>query len=207
MKLALTLTILFVLGSVTSATFFDGKNDEGKDDISFRSHVELGAVHWQRDFEKAKAISKQSGRPLFVLFQEIPGCATCQNFGKQPLSHPLVVEAIEDLFVPVTIFNNKSGVDKRLLKKFGEPAWNNPVVRFMTANEGDIISRKDGIWDTVGIVERMIQTLQKAGKPIPNYLKQISVPENNRMETAEFAMHCYWEGAVSYTHLTLPTKA
>lgn len=193
MKLALTLSVIFLVGSVASATFFEGKSF---DDVSYRSHVELGAVHWQRDFEKAKQLSKTSGRPLFVLFQEIPGCATCQNFGKEPLSHPLVVEAIEDLFVPVTIFNNKSGIDAQLLKKFGEPSWNNPVVRFMTAGEDDIISRRDGVWNTDGIVERMMQTLKQAGKPIPDYLKQISLPKSSGVETAEFAMHCYWEGEI-----------
>ena len=133
---------------------------------------------------------------LFVLFQEIPGCQTCQDFGKQPLSHPLVVEAIEDLFVPVTIFNNKQGVDEKLLKQFQEPSWNNPVVRFMTADEADIIGRKDRVWSTRGIASRMIQTLEKTGSNVPQYLRLVALPEGRKIETAEFAMHCYWEGEV-----------
>jgi len=35
--------------------------------------VEVGQVNWNRDFEKAKAASKQTGKPLFVQFQEVPG--------------------------------------------------------------------------------------------------------------------------------------
>ncbi len=35
--------------------------------------VELGKVKWNRDFEKAKATSLRSGKPLFVQFQEVPG--------------------------------------------------------------------------------------------------------------------------------------
>ena len=35
--------------------------------------VELGQVKWNRDLEKAKAASKQTGKPLFVQFQEVPG--------------------------------------------------------------------------------------------------------------------------------------
>lgn len=37
------------------------------------SPVELGRVRWQRDFDAASAASKQSGKPLAVLFQEVPG--------------------------------------------------------------------------------------------------------------------------------------
>jgi len=42
--------------------------DEGND-----APVELGQVRWQRDLDAALAESGGSGRPLFVLFQEVPG--------------------------------------------------------------------------------------------------------------------------------------
>jgi len=35
--------------------------------------VELGAVNWGRSIEEAQAKSKESGKPLFVQFQEVPG--------------------------------------------------------------------------------------------------------------------------------------
>lgn len=35
--------------------------------------VELGLVHWGRDLEVAKRKSAASGKPVFVLFQEVPG--------------------------------------------------------------------------------------------------------------------------------------
>ncbi len=35
--------------------------------------VELGQVDWQRDLGGALAQSKSSGKPLAVLFQEVPG--------------------------------------------------------------------------------------------------------------------------------------
>jgi len=34
---------------------------------------ELGSVKWQRDFEAAKKSSQASGKPLLLLFQEVPG--------------------------------------------------------------------------------------------------------------------------------------
>jgi hypothetical protein len=35
--------------------------------------VELGAVAWERDHDAAFARARSSGRPLLLLFQEIPG--------------------------------------------------------------------------------------------------------------------------------------
>ena len=54
---------------------------------------ELGQVSWLRDWDTAAARSRVDGRPLLVLFQEIPGCATCVGFGEGALSNPRLVEA------------------------------------------------------------------------------------------------------------------
>lgn len=35
--------------------------------------VELGQVEWQRNFELGLAESKRSGKPVLLLFQEVPG--------------------------------------------------------------------------------------------------------------------------------------
>ena len=79
--------------------------------------IEIGKVRWNRDFDAAQTQSKSSGKPMFVLFQEVPGCAGCQKFGREVLSNPLLVEAIENEFVPVVVFNNRSkGPDTELLK-------------------------------------------------------------------------------------------
>ena len=42
---------------------------------------ELGNVQWNRKMENAVALSKQSGKPILILFQEVPGCMTCRNYG------------------------------------------------------------------------------------------------------------------------------
>lgn len=34
---------------------------------------ELGQVHWGRSLDEAKAQSAESGKPILVLFQEVPG--------------------------------------------------------------------------------------------------------------------------------------
>ncbi len=35
--------------------------------------VEVGDVHWGRDFDAALKMSAESGKPVLVLFQEVPG--------------------------------------------------------------------------------------------------------------------------------------
>ncbi len=156
---------------------------------------ELGLVHWQRDFDKALAESKSTGKPVLVLFQEIPGCMTCVRFGEAPLSHPLLVEAIETLFIPVAIYNNRPGKDAEILRRYDEPPQNFSVVRFLNATGKDIIPRQDNIWTTEGIATRMIAALRAANREAPKSLTlaaQETVPADAQKTT--FAMHCYWTG-------------
>ena len=70
---------------------------------------ELGKVNWIRDYDQALEQSKTQDKPVFILFQEVPGCSTCKNYGNNVLSHPFIVEAIEDNFIPLVIYNNKGG--------------------------------------------------------------------------------------------------
>ena len=160
------------------------------------SPVEAGKVDWGRDLDTALNQSRQSGNPVFALFQEIPGCAGCRQFGQEVLSNPLLVEAIETEFIPLLIHNNKPGKDAEVLRKFGEPAWNYQVVRFLDADEKDIIPRRDQVWDTSGIAERMITTLEKAGRPVPTFLRLIEAEHSSRLQEAAFSMFCFWTGEV-----------
>lgn len=156
---------------------------------------ELGAVSWHRDLDRGLASAQESGRPVLLLFQEIPGCAGCVSFGQQPLSHPLLVEAIEECFVPVAIYNNKPGRDAEILKRFDEPSWNYPVMRFLDASGADVLPRRDEIFTTEAVATRLAAALTAAGRPVPAYLRLAA--EEARAEgrgSVTFAMHCYWEG-------------
>jgi hypothetical protein len=158
---------------------------------------ELGRVHWLRDFDEAKAFAQATGKPIFLLFQEIPGCAGCKAFGDQPLSHPLVVEAIEDLFVPVAIHNNKPGKDAEILKRFNETAWNYPVARLLDAKGVDLIPRQEGLFAVGEIATRMIAALKAAQREAPAYLQLVADESNTAPgshEVVTFAMSCFWEG-------------
>ncbi|HEX9793420.1 MAG TPA: VPGUxxT family thioredoxin-like (seleno)protein, type 2 [Planctomycetota bacterium] len=160
-----------------------------------RAPTELGTVQWGRALEPALELSRESGRPVFLLFQEIPGCETCRDFGRGPLSQPLLVEAIEALFVPVAIRNNEPGYAAALLERFQEPSWNNPVFRLLDGEGKDLLARKDGLWTTHAVAMRMIAALEAAQQRVPGYLRLVaeeSAPAES--VTATFAMHCYWEG-------------
>jgi hypothetical protein len=154
----------------------------------------LGDVQWLRDLDEGCRVAGQTGKPLLVLFQEIPGCQTCQTFGAQPLSHPLLVEAMEDLFVPVAIYNNKPGADEVVLKQFDEPAWNNPVIRYLNSNKQDIVPRKDRLWTVGETARRMVEALTTADQPVPEYLRLVVEESSDSEERAIFSMHCFWEG-------------
>lgn len=157
---------------------------------------ELGAVRWLRDFDAALAESGKTGKPALVLFDEVPGCHTCVSYGETVLTHPLVVEAAEDLFVPVAVFNNVGGADKAVLESFGEPAWNNPVVRVVDSKRTDLAKRVDGDYAVRGIARAMLDSLKRSGRETPAYLTLLAEEAEGsaRAERAVFSMHCFWEG-------------
>lgn len=155
---------------------------------------EVGEIEWPRDFDAAVEASKASGKPVFAFFQEVPGCAGCQNFGQTVLTDPVVKGAIEEAFEPVLIINNRPGKDEEILKRYDEPAWNYQVIRFLDGNGKDLIPRKDEIWTRDALIPRMIEALEKAGRPVPKYLAvERPVAPENRGEVA-FAMFCFWTG-------------
>ena len=116
-------------------------------------------------------------------------------FGQRSLSHPLIVEAIEELYTPVLVYNNKKGSDAAMLERFGEPSWNNPVIRYLDADADDLIPREDGVWTLAGTASRMVAALEEAGRPVPSYLRLLRDElRAGDLSTAVFAMHCFWVG-------------
>lgn len=159
--------------------------------------VELGKVDWLRNFDKGIELSAEQQKPIFLLFQEVPGCSTCRNYGQNVLSHPLIVEAIESLFVPVAIFNNKRGKDAEVLRFYGEPSWNNPVVRIVNNQKQNLVKRVNGNYTQLGIVQAMVQALQAVSLDVPNYLlllEQELLADKVGVATTTFSMYCFWTG-------------
>ncbi len=162
---------------------------------SYKEQVELGEVHWLRNYAEALQQAKKLNKPIFILFQEVPGCATCQNYGKNVLSDPMIVEAIENEFVPLAIFNNIKGEDSRVLEQYGEPSWNNPVVRIVDAAGSDLLSRLAGNYDRAALLLQMSLALRKHGSGSPKYIElHRAALSSQTTETAYYKMYCFWSG-------------
>lgn len=159
--------------------------------------VELGKVSWLRDYDQAMAESKRSNKPVLILFQEVPGCATCQKYGTTTLSHPLMVEAIENEYIPLAIFNNKGGADRKVLEKYGEPTWNNPVVRIVDGEGKDLVDRVAGNYSPLGLYRAMARGLRESKITIPGYVEVLGLELTAAAEPtkeAYFQMYCFWSG-------------
>lgn len=146
----------------------------------------VGSITWSRDLPEALASSKKSGKPIFLLFQEVPGCAGCQQFGKDVLSDPAIVKSIESNFIPLLIHNNKPGKDAEILKQYNEPAWDYQVVRFLGSDGKDLIPRKDHVWTAAELAPRIKAALEKFGKP-----QAAAAPKTARLAICQ---QCFWTG-------------
>lgn len=112
------------------------------------------------------------------------------NFGRGPLTNPLIVEAAEELFVPVLIYNNKRGNDEKLLKHFKEPSWNNPVIRYLDSSEKDLVPRKELVLTAAETANRMASSLRQHNAEVPAWLQAIAVPTKARkLQQATFSMY------------------
>ncbi len=172
-------------------------NEVLKHRIGNPAPVELGKVNWLRNFDEAAREARLQNKPLLILFQEVPGCSTASGYGKNVLSEPLIVEAVESLFVPVAIYNNIGGHDSKVLASFGEPSWNNPVVRIMTPDRKELVPRLNGDYSKLGLVTSMISALENNNQTVPEYLRLLKDELKARVSgtgKAVFAMSCFWSG-------------
>jgi len=160
--------------------------------------VELGKVSWYRDYDEAQALAKSQNKKILVFFQEVPGCSTSTGYGNDVLRHPLMIEAIEDEFIPVVVYNNQSGKDKITLEKFKEPSWNNPVVRIVDTNGKDVVKRVANDYTAIGLYNAMQVALKVSKKSIPEYMNllgtELAGADKGSAKNAYFKMYCFWTG-------------
>ncbi len=186
-RLAIILCVFLIAG--TTSTLFASRTNPGNQD------EELGRVSWYRDYNEAMALSKKQNKPVLILFQEIPGCSTCRNYGHNVVGHPLMAEFIEASFIPLAIHNNKGGNDKIILTQFKEPAWNNPVVRIVDAQGKDLIKRISGNYSKIGLYTAMKTVLESTNKPVPEFAHLLGAElEGKSTDEKYFQMYCFWTG-------------
>jgi hypothetical protein len=154
---------------------------------------ELGIVSWRRDFDAAVKEARAKNLPLLVLFDEVPGCSTVLGFGKGALSHPFIADTIEAYFIPVAIYNNIPGKDQEILTSFGEPAWNNPIVRIMDADRKEFTERYDGDYQVESFAKTLEKAIEATNRKVPPYLRSLT-EASATTEKAIFSMYCFWSG-------------
>lgn len=167
---------------------------------SFREHRELGDVAWLRDHDRGLALAAEKGKPVLLLFQEVPGCSTCVRFGQDVLTHPLMVELITDRFVPVAIFNNHPGADAEILRRYEEPSWNNPVVRFLGPDGAELLPKLADRYDALALHEKITGVLEMVGDDVPGYCRLLGrdlLVEYGLSESVTYTTPCFWSGETS----------
>jgi hypothetical protein len=81
------------------------------------------------------------------------------------------------------------------LNRFGEPAWNYQVIRFLDAHGKDIIPRRARVWTTGDFALRMTEALKKAGRLLPRYLEAAGIEYGTPDQgVAALGTHCFWTG-------------
>ena len=139
--------------------------------------AELGEVQWGRDYGLALKVAREKKLPILVLFTEVPGCSTVNGYARDTLSNAAVIDASKQ-FVRVAVFNNLGGDDAKVLARWKEPAWNNPVLRFIDADERELAPRLTHEGGTPALLERMAQV---SGAKVSEV-------------KASYSMGCFWEG-------------
>lgn len=186
-----------IISLIVSITFAMHSFAQERTDPSTQNK-ELGKVSWYRNYDEAVTIAKKEKKDIIILFQEVPGCATCLGYGYNVLSLPLMVEAIENSFIPLVIHNNKSGHDKKILEKFNEPSWNNPVVRIIDTEGKDIVKRIGNDYSALTLAKRLKEALTVRKTPIPKYIDlledELNSLNSNDIKEANFKMYCFWTG-------------
>ncbi len=164
-----------------------------KTSVAQHKHIELGNVQWLRNYDEAVKKAQAEDKDIFILFQEVPGCSTCKKYGKNLLTHPLIVETIEDQFIPLAIFNNHKGHDREILSQFNEPTWNNPVARIVNANGKDVVDRLSGNYSMLGLISLLEEGIAARKVLVPKYLSLLR-SEYTHTEELVLGMYCFWEG-------------
>ncbi len=165
---------------------------------------ELGNVTWFRNYDEAVQEASDKHKDILILFQEVPGCATCKNYATNVLTHPLMVDAIENEFIPLVIYNNKGGNDAQILKKFDEPSWNNPVVRIVNTDGEGIVPRIAGDYSINALYQAMVVAIKTRKKEIPAYMNLLKEEIDASYSSNEtyYKMYCFWSGEKHLGHQT-----
>jgi hypothetical protein len=136
----------------------------------------LGRLNFKHDassFQLALEESRHTGKPVLLIFQATNGAPDAVAMGTSVLSHPLLIEAAESLFIPVFVdITGTSPDDVQLLARYHENRHHDTVVRIVNCKGNDLAVKLEGSRCSVGNIARaMRDVLDRKSSEVPNYLR------------------------------------
>jgi hypothetical protein len=133
-------------------------------------HDELGPIEYQyRTLEDAKIEAKRTNKPILCVEIEVPGDV---DAGTDILSHPLIVEAAESLFVTVRQKARRTTRQSHL-----EPSRSTKV-SVMDDSGVDVMEVWGEYLSLAGVSSAMVRGLEASSKNIPAYLQLLREEES-----------------------------
>ena len=157
----------------------------------------LGRVRWIEDFDKALVMSREHALPLLVFAQEKDSSEEAAKREDTVLRHPLIVEMVEILFVPVAVRADSS--ERRVfLERLGEVTGDETVIMIRDSREEDLVPRLSWDGSAGTLLETVISAYRRTEKPVPRYVKILHGEHSSheKHESAMFPVHCFWAGEV-----------
>ena len=175
-----------------------GAPDMNRPDSYSRQDSEIpGRVEWILDPEDARMRSGSEGKPILLLVQNETKNGEGIEYWEAMLSQPLIVEAVESLFVPFAVKTNGGEKDRWLS---GIPGGGSQqfLIRITDRSFNDLIERITGIGGMQALLSSMILALESQSMDVPEYVRILYVEsmESESRETALFPVHCFWAGEV-----------
>jgi hypothetical protein len=141
---------------------------------------ELGAIQYKfRVLADAQEESRKSGLPILCIEAELPGDVEA---GLEVLSHPLLVEAAESLFITVAPAVEEKTNASRYRPSHKHKAWFT-TVRFLDEHGQDLVEGIGGdLLCTMLLSVSMVKALQLKNRTIPAYLELLREEETGKQQ-------------------------
>jgi hypothetical protein len=188
----IVLSITYIIGCA------GGNSKVVKSDVVELNHVnqyaELGRVRWLDSYSEALERAKSEKKPILVLIYYSGNDMVPDN---SALNHPLAVEAIESLFVPVAFSGQQGNLEEGLGMVDLQSDFES-VIQINDTNGNELVEKLYNTQTVAPVTEVLTASLSNAGYPVPEYLQVISSESGaeGTTETAVITQHCFWSGEV-----------
>lgn len=117
-------------------------------------------IAWLHDFQKAKKLSKQTNKPLFVFIERtVPACQWCEKMKHTTLEDENISDFINSHFIPVLVDKNSPNYPQALRPRYVPTIYiiqNNRIIKTVVGYWG----KKDFQSDLADI-KRVLNTNSK----------------------------------------------